>query len=194
MRLRTDSTGRWSEDADLVDPLCIVPDSVSVQQLRQILTEAFPHRNEAVVAFEVPLTFNLLTEWIPGDLRWPLATMLLRKGLVDGVVYSTKQVSELLGRTVKSVENVTRPAGHQSYVTLLGDAHYFCGGVARPNELRRIGLWSQMWTSLARSEVWTVDSLCSMTARQLLAIDGVHQKTASYIIEILAAQGRSLQV
>lgn len=193
MRLRTDYTGRWTEDADVVDPWCQVPQDASVAQLRSVLVEVFPDQSEVVTRFEVPFTFNLLIEWIPGDLRWPIAALLLRKGLVDGVEYSARDVAEWLKRGVKSVENVTRPAGHQSYVTFLRNALYFCGGFAQPNELRAMGMWSVEWTSLARAEVRTVDRLCALNARQLLTIDGISVNIVEHIVELLAERGRSLQ-
>lgn len=193
MRLRTDYTGRWSEDADVVDPWCQVPQDTSVKRLRSVLVEAFPDQSEVVTRFEAPFAFNLLIEWIPGDLRWPIAALLLRKGLVDGTEYSTRDVAGWLERGIKSVENVTRPAGHQSYVTFLRSALYFCSGSAQPNELRSMGLWSVEWTSLARAEVRTVDRLCTLNARRLLAIDGISVNIVEHIVRLLAERGRSLQ-
>lgn len=139
--------------------------TITRDQIRNVLARAFSSSAKGAKCAKVcksPAEFNLLLGWVSGDERWPVAALLLRRGLTQRGIdeYTYRRIAELVGRSESSVNTVLGSKGSKSVYLRIQTAWELMGGTPRYNELRfGLGLPSEVWVTLARHEIRSINGL-----------------------------------
>lgn len=153
------------EDPAKVDPYCIVPKNVSVGALRELLQRVFPNDTAKINHYASRMPFNGLLDWVGGDLRWPIATIVLHFGLGrDHQFHGVRNIVRILDINPAAVQRVTIEGGGElAFNRLLKAAdqriEHAPSKVRLHNELRAAGLRSTVWMALARASIFTMTDL-----------------------------------
>ncbi len=150
---------------DPLEGLYEIAPKVSGARLEKLITRAFEGSSEGRKCAEActkPAAFNMLLGWVPGDERWPVAALLLRRGLtIRGSAESTyNEIAGLVNRSTNSVSMAVNARGTKSVYRKIATAWELMGDNPQPNELRfDLKLPSPLWTALARRRIRTIDAL-----------------------------------
>jgi hypothetical protein len=141
-------------EADPLAGLYEVVSTTTLSQTEPILQRVFSisHNSFSIRTHRRPLDFNLLLGWFPGDERWPVAALLLKRGLTPlGPIGSYEEIAGIVGRSRDAVNTAIGSNGPKSVFSRLFNARLLMGDRSRRNELRfDLRLPSKVWVPLVQ--------------------------------------------